>query len=455
MEKIFHSCMIAGTHSGVGKTTWSLALMALARKKGVMVQPFKAGPDYIDTAFHHEFCAPRKSRNLDLFLLSSEYVRGCFFDHSQNADLAIVEGVMGLYDGRKASSSESSSAELAKCLRLPVFLVLDGSMLASSAAAVVLGFKKMDPAVHLAGVFINKVNREGHYKWLKEAIEVKTGIPCFGYLPDDPDLSIPERHLGLTTAAEMPKVAEKNDKAVLWLETHFAWEKFINGCRSLPPGYRTVQKEQPVSCRVSVAYDEAFSFYYEDNFDLLRKAGAEVVFFSPLNDKQIPTNTDFLYLGGGFPEIYAARLSANYSMLESVRSFHETGGLIYGECGGFIYLTEAFVNSEDRKFPFAGLIPGTVRMTGSLQGFGYHEPAVLRDSFLFSAGTVLKSHEFHYSVWENGTTERALYRLGARFDGFADDNLIAGYQHLHFGSQPELITNIIQACGKKQRVYAN
>lgn len=441
--------MIAGTHSGAGKTTWTLALMALARKKGLSVQPFKAGPDYIDPGFHHKVCEPRKSRNLDLFLLSPENVRECYARNAGSADLAVVEGVMGLFDGKSPSTEQGSSAQLAKCLGIPVFLVIDGSGMASSAAAVSLGFKSFDPGVNIAGVLINRVNSERHFNWLKEAIESKTGLPCLGYLPRDPEFSIPERHLGLTTASETPGMLKKIEKAVLFLEAHLDWEKFLLACETkkpvIPAPYQAVRK--PV-CKIAAAYDPAFSFYYEDNFDLLREAGAEISFFSPMNNAELPPGRDLLYLGGGFPEIHAEKLSQNVRMLESIRKFHESGGLVYAECGGFIYLTEAFINSKDQKFPLVGLVTGVIRMADKLQNFGYKELTSLQDTFLFAKGTKLRSHEFHYSVWEDGDAARAVYQIGERREGFCGDRVIASYQHLHFGSAPELAANLVRACRK-------
>ncbi len=485
--------MIAGTHSSVGKTVWTLALMALAREKGFTVQPFKAGPDYIDPGFHHLICSPRKSRNLDLHLLSPKTVQDSFERNSGGADLSVVEGMMGLFDGKTISGKETSSAAIAKLLNLPVFLVLDGAGLATSAAAIVLGFQKFDPEINLAGVFINRVRTESHFSWLKKAIEEKTGVPCLGYLPPEEALSIPERHLGLKTALEENEIAGKIKKAVELLEPRFDWERFLviasplrfstgaaisgfeiasasgalprndkadvistssEGTRrnpgiSLPPN-GGIEMTGDSYCRIAVAYDAAFSFYYEDNFDLLREAGAEILFFSPLVDAELPANADLLYLGGGFPEIYAARLAANHSMKQAIRNFYQGGGFIYAECGGLIYLTGAFEDSAGTLHPLVDLIPGKIKMTNRLQNFGYQEPVALKDTFLFPAGAKLRSHEFHYSVWDCPAEIQPLYRIGQRLDGFAGERLLAGYQHLHFGSDPELAKRLVENCSSKK-----
>ncbi len=446
MAKPFHSCLVAGTHSGAGKTLWSLALMSLALKRGLDVQPFKAGPDYIDAGFHSLVCKPRKSRNLDLYLLPPGQVRHLFHKNAEGADLAVVEGVMGLFDGRTALSAEGSTAELARTLDLPVFLVLDAAQLATGAAAVVLGFQNFDPQVRLKGVFINRVNHEGHYQWLKQAIESKTGIPCLGYLPDDPALTIPERHLGLTTALEMPDIAARVRQAREFLELRFDWEKFLQAAQSVRPSARYMPLQPQAACRVAVAYDQAFSFYYEDNFDLLRGAGAEIVFFSPMKGETVPEGTHLLYLGGGFPEVHAEALAEKKNVLESIREFYASGGKIYAECGGFIYLTEGFTDSAGREYEFAGLVPGTIRMRNKLQNFGYHEIETAQDTFLCKSGVKLRSHEFHYSAWEvdaQAVRGKAAYKIGARLEGYADKRLMASYQHLHFASMPELITNLL------------
>ncbi len=455
----FSGCVIAGTHSGVGKTTWSLALMDLAQRKGWTVQPFKVGPDYIDPAFHHEICAPRKSRNLDLFLLSESYVKECFARHCKNADIAIVEGVMGLFDGKAAKGPSGSTAEMAKLLRLPVFLVIDGSGMATSAAALVLGFRDFDPELKLAGVLVNRVNSESHFNWLKKAIEEKTGVPCLGYLPREDSIKIPERHLGLTTALEATDKIQKVEKAAAFLETRLDWNAFVAACRmdrlrthSLLHSSEFDKKSSAI--KVGVAYDAAFSFYYEDNFDLLRQAGAELVFFSPLADARLPADLDLIYLGGGFPEIHAFALSQNEPMRRAIRQFYVEGGTLYAECGGLIYLSEGFIDKE-RECPFVGLIPGKVRMTSALQHFGYKEFKTRVSTFLFPADKTLRSHEFHHSIWEQEGPPAAVYEMAdGRQEGFAAERLLASYQHLHFGSDPSIVEDLMTHLSERRTVWS-
>ena len=517
LNPLFHACMIAGTHSGVGKTTVMFALEALARRKGLTVQPFKGGPDYIDPGFHH-MASMRKCRNLDLFLLSPETVKQTFARTSQDADLALVEGMMGLFDGKNAEG-EGSSAEIAKLLEIPVILVVDGSGLAGSAAAIVLGFQKLDPNVHLSGVIFNFVNHDGHFQYLKRAVESKPGVACLGFLPREKGIGIPERHLGLITAVENKSAAERISQAGALLEKHLDWEAFLR-CSSLratagwssggrPLGlpvpddrfgeeseaiqhvipapaeirrglanlcggkagiyqFRSIPEsinrgssppirhktrrfgddislamppcnDGKVAFRIGVARDEAFSFYYEDNFDLLREAGAELCFFSPLEDRQLPENLDLLYFGGGFPELYAERLSANQAMIEGVRRFYRDRGRIYAECGGLMFLAEFFCNAQGREYALAGLVPGKIRMTERLQNFGYKELETASKTFLFDPGKKLRSHEFHYSIWDGEGKYAPVYRIGNRAEGFVSERLIASYQHLHFGSDPEIL----------------
>ena len=299
----FRAAVIAGTHSSAGKTTWSLALMSFFQKKGLTVQPFKVGPDYIDPGFHHRACQPRKSRNLDHFFLSVDYLKRCFSKNSEGADLALTEGVMGLFDGRGTVSEEGSTAEMAKLLQLPVFLVVDGSGLARSAAALVKGFHDFDPKLRLAGVLLNQLGSERHFAWLRESIEKATGVPVLGWLPKDEGVSIPERHLGLRTVLEEKEIDEKLDRLGKVLEGKFDQEKFLNLCDRIRPEGKEVNKAVTVKkARIGIAYDKAFSFYYEDNFDLLREAGAELVFFSPLQDQMLPADLDAIYFGGDFPK---------------------------------------------------------------------------------------------------------------------------------------------------------
>lgn len=428
-----HAALIAGTHSGAGKTTWTLALSLLAKSKGLTVQPFKAGPDYIDIGFHNAVSS-RVSRNLDLFLLSENSIQESFRKNSADADFSVVEGVMGLFDGEDFKG-KSSSAEIAKRLGIPVFLIIDGSGMAASAAAIVMGFKTLDPEVRLAGVFFNRVNHESHYQHLKQAVEYRTQVPCFGYLPLETSIAIPERHLGLTSPLELSGLEKRLEKVRELASPLIDWAGFWNACEFSTEEFPKNQTPQSFSrpFHIAVAKDNAFSFYYEDNFDFLKEAGAKISFFSPLNDAQIP-RADLVYFGGGFPEVYTKTLSSNTEMLSAVRNYYRSGGWIYAECGGLMYLSHAFCSAEGLEFPLTGLIPGKTRMTNRLQHFGYHEIQAAPENFLFSPGEKGRSHEYHYSVWDEEGKHAPAYIIGERKEGYVGERIVASYQHLHFGT---------------------
>lgn len=456
-----YGCLVAGVHSSVGKTTWSLLLAMMARQAGWVVQPYKTGPDYIDTGHLSSACAPRSCRNLDSYLLGKEKIKETFYRNSLGADFVLAEGVMGLFDGKDILGQSASTAEMAKYLGLPVLLVLDGSKMAGSAAAIVLGFKNFDPELKIAGCLINRVNSAGHYERIRKAIETKTGIPCLGYLPANQDLQIPERHLGLVTAFERPLNLTGWDVAARAVRQNFDWDSFSIAVK-LPENFfeKTAGPEKiadspaghsaEIKIRIGIAKDAAFSFYYQDNLDLLAECGAELIPFSPLSDERVPDNTDLLYFGGGFPELYAARLSKNETMKAAVRKHYASGGFIFAECGGLMYLVETLTDGGGVLHPMAGLIPGQVRMTQGLQNFGYHECVVLKDNFLWPAGYPFRSHEFHHSVWDREGEANAFCRIGSRSEGFHSGRLIATYQHIHFGFDPDPIKSMIARlfCGR-------
>lgn len=461
-----YAFVVAGTHSGVGKTTATLILLAALHEKALIVQPFKVGPDYLDPGYHNLFSGGRKSRNLDSFLLSEESVRQCFHRNTLRADVAVVEGVMGMHDGSDVSGDEGSTAHIAKVLNLPLILVVDAQGMARSAGAVVLGFKQFDADARLMGVIFNRVSGAKHYEYLRRSLHPDWNVEPLGYIPEDPAIEIPERHLGLTSALEHPlahaffdqlrKASKSIDIQRLLELVPFESPTVCssNQDSKLPAGPpRTLAdpgfafdrpKEKKV--RIGVAYDEAFSFYYEDNFDLLRDAGAELIFFSPLYGNVLPPDLDALYLGGGFPEMFAPKLSRNLSMIESIQRVAEDKRLIYAECGGLIYLVEKFRDAKGRQYEMVGLIPGEVEMTTQLQSFGYKQIRTIRDTFLFHREENLRSHEFHYSRWiRSGESCERPYLIGDQEDGFWSYPVLASYQHLHFGTHPSLAARFVES----------
>ncbi len=431
--------VLAAPQSGSGKTTVAAALMRLLRERGLRVAPFKAGPDYIDPG-HHRAAAGRPSRNLDGWMLPHDTVRALFrraTTGERAADVAVVEGMMGLFDGRTGGGEEGSTAELAKLLRAPVVLVLDGGAMARTAAAIVQGIHNFDPDLPLAGVILNRMGGERHYEMCREAIQ-PLGVPVLGWLPMDPALAVPERHLGLLLAGEytmdFSRLAEQAAKT-LDVDGLLA---IARTARPLPDAHDPLPP--PVSQRravIGVARDAAFDFYYEDNLDLLRDLGAELRFFSPLDDPAPPEGAGALYLGGGYPELHAERLFVNLPMRRAIRAFADSGRPVYAECGGLMYLSEMLIDQAGTRHRMVGLVPATSAMRTRVT-LGYREAEALVDSPIAAAGDVVRGHEFHYSVLESGPDPSAYRRLGGtETEGFVTGpraNVLASYIHVHFAA---------------------
>jgi cobyrinic acid a,c-diamide synthase len=433
-------CLIAAPMTGSGKTTVTLGLLAALRQRGISVQPFKVGPDFIDPGLH-EIAAGVASHNLDGWMVSRESNRELFTMATQGRSAAVVEGVMGLFDGYDGLSNAGSTAEMAQWLDLPVILVVDAHGLGRSAAAIVHGLRTFDEDVKIAGVILNRIAGEGHYRILADAI---VNVPILGWLPQDTAIEIPERHLGLLTARET-NVAEQIhaigdfflkhiDFETLWLHIpvlHNDWPEAVDIPR-IPPARK----------RVALAIDPAFSFYYRANRLELERAGSEVLEFSPLSDRELP-ECEFLYIGGGYPELYRRELEQNVNMRRSVRRFIESGRPFYAECGGLMYLAKSI---EDSKM--VGILPTEILMTDHLVDFGYCEVTTRSDSILGPSGTKARGHQFHYSRSTNPSAD-PIYtvRQGTREygEGFRFENGIASYVHLHFLSNPALCRSMLQS----------
>jgi len=478
--------VIAGTHSGCGKTTITLGLMAALTKRGLKVQPFKAGPDFIDTGLHRLVTA-RHSRNLDIWMCGEKYVKECFHKYAANADISIIEGVMGMYDG------EYSTARLAGFLNLPVILVVDASGMAESAGAVVAGFrdwgfgisKKANPQPltpnPLAGIIFNRVASERHYERLKNSV---CDIKVLGYLPRELDFEIPHRHLGLTVAEENPVADENIERLADAVLEHIDVDKILNIAQQ---SSRAPEQQKNATAllrccstapKIAVAYDKAFCFYYEDNLDLLRGAGAEIVTFSPLSDNKIPEAVNALYIGGGYPELYAKELSQNTSMMESINNWALSGKPIYAECGGLMYLSKGIYDFDGKFFEMAGAFPFETEMKKGRAHLGYREILLNEDCILGKKGKKLRGHEFHYSeivkrqakpegtvpdlrMERGGVVESGLSPSARRVtidkvysvrnnhgefvnsSGYKFKNTLASYIHMHFGSSPEIVRNFL------------
>ncbi len=431
--------LVGGTGSGVGKTTVTLAILACLRKRGYVVQPYKGGPDFLDTT-HHSRIAGRTARNLDTWMLSAEANREVLRRAAQGADAVVVEGMMGLFDGKDGVTETGSSAEIAKILKLPVLLVLDCAKSARSVAAVVRGFESFDPDLPLAGLILNRVAGEHHYRLLESAIQAHCKTPILGWLPREPKIAIPERHLGLHAAAECE--ASIDNLAAL-AETHFNVDAILQLVCPLETTTTTaIAVEELPGLRIGVARDRAFSFYYEDNLDLLREQGAEIIPFSPIADRALPANLDALYFGGGYPELYAKELSENAPMFDAIRGFIGSGGYVYAECGGLLYLSQQLSTNDGSIYPMLGIMPLAMEMTGKLVDFGYVTVTLTQDCLLGPRGTTIRGHSFHYSRICSGSEIATSYQVefslaGKRqSEGFTCGKVLASYVHLHFGANP-------------------
>jgi cobyrinic acid a,c-diamide synthase len=452
----FKGIVIAGTHSGVGKTTVSLGLMAALRRRGLRVAPFKVGPDFIDPG-HHALAAGCASRNLDGWMLSREYNLAAFRGAAAGADVAVVEGVMGLFDGASGDSETGSTAEMAKWLDLPVLLVVDASGMGRSAAALVQGFARFDPAVRWAGVLFNNLGSPGHLAYLKDALGSNKEIPMLGGLVRDEAVALPERHLGLVTTEDHPLPADFLNRLADRLEAGVDLSRLladlhrieISASRQTP-----TLKAGAAPVRIGVAQDPAFCFYYPDNLELLAAAGAELVFFSPLSAAALPRRLDGIYFGGGYPELHAERLAANEGLRREIRARSREGMPIHAECGGFMYLCRELRLSDGRGYPMCGCFPFGTAMHPRLRRLGYRKARLTADTLLGPAGAVLRGHEFHYSDLQAGGAGEAqtVYAVSDRAgkegpgEGYRVHNTLGSYLHLHWGSRPESAGAFVAAC---------
>lgn len=451
------SIIIAGTHSGCGKTTVTLGLMAALRKKGLTVQPFKTGPDFIDAGLHR-LVTERQSRNLDLWMCGNDYVIDAFRKHTQDVDVAVIEGVMGMYDG------ESSTARLAEVLGVPVILVVDAYGMAESAGAVVKGFVEYGiphpecplghdatstplGGVKIGGVIFNRVASETHYERLKASVR---DVPVVGYLPRDLNFEIPHRHLGLMIAEEQPLAEESIRILADTMLAHVDVDQILTKTAHNRPRIGSNRKSSVVHktgliprFKIGVAYDQAFCFYYEDNLDLLRNAGADIIRFSPLADRAIPADVVALYLGGGYPELHAEALSKNFSMIAAIQAWSDAGKPLYAECGGLMYLCRNLHDFDGNVYPMVDVFPLETRMTQK-PTLGYREIVLNEDCILGSAGERCRGHEFHYSEIIDsalGTVYSLRDHRGHPLpsEGFRRKNTLASYIHVHFGSNRHIV----------------
>ncbi|MEE4362384.1 MAG: cobyrinate a,c-diamide synthase [Desulfotignum sp.] len=483
--------VIGATGSGTGKTTLTLAILAWLRARGMTVAPFKVGPDFIDPG-HHARIAGRTSYNLDSWMLSKAYNRRLFHEQSRGADLAVVEGAMGLFDGYDAITESGSTAQMAKWLDLPVLLVVSAKGKARSAAAVVKGFETFDPDLTLAGVVFTFTGSKRHYAYLKDAVEQTCTTPCLGHLPRNDAIVMPERHLGLTTAEEHVILPAVIDSLVSLVNQGLDMDRLI--ANLLDPAKRSesiknenmpkpgvgkeragletsaesqtaagsIAKSFSKTPRIAVARDKAFCFYYPDNLAMLENAGACLVFFSPLTDDSLPEDIDGLYLGGGYPELFADRLSQKPVLLSAVKIHSRQGMPIYGECGGFMFLCKAlWPKDHDQPVAMAGCFDLEVRMSGRLRSLGYREIFFAQDTVIGARGARVRGHEFHYSsvvsdkagLYDNVFDVTSRAGQDVQVQGYQIGQTLGSYLHVHFGSNPDIPRCFVENCRKfrKQR----
>ncbi|MEH1874243.1 cobyrinate a,c-diamide synthase [Nostoc sp.] len=481
--------VIAGERSGVGKTTVTLTLLASLRRRDRLVQSFKVGPDYIDPMFHQHVTG-RPCRNLDPVLTSEDYVQQCFVRHSQLSEYALVEGVMGLFDGisslvisptlregvRVASRREApmsfandqgqrtndkgqisdfaSTAHIARLLDLPVVLVIDCSRLSGSVAAIAHGYRSFDPRIKIAGVVLNRVGSDRHLSLLKDSLE-PLQLPILGVLRRQDNITIPDRHLGLVPTAELPELNALINRLADLGDTCFDWQHLLPLLKSKPLPHPPHPPHPPSSTvKIAVARDRAFNFYYQDNLDLLQQLGAELVFWSPLEDAAIPKDVQGMYFGGGFPEVFAQQLAENTNVRDAVKTAILQGMPTIAECGGLMYLSEQIIDFEGKSWSMAGVLPTSAVMGGRLT-LGYRRAVALQNNLLVKANTTVYGHEFHRSHLTLTPTQ-PLFET-SRYD--CDENMgcegwglpanvHASYVHLHWGESREIPQQFLQECRK-------
>lgn len=455
--------VIAGTGSGVGKTSLALGLARELARTGLRVQTFKVGPDFLDPTYL-TIASGRTCYNLDGWMTSREYVRQLFAQATADADIALIEGVMGMFDGASTATLEGSTAEIAGWLDAPVLLVVNGHGAARSMAATVMGFSQFEPSVRVSGVIANQVGSQRHRDWLAESLAAARLCPLVGSIPRDGLPTLPSRHLGLVTAdAEnlaLPILEQLADAC----RAHVEMPRLLDLARSAAPleveaSLVSKSMNQKTRAAVGIARDEAFHFYYPDNLEVLAEAGVEWKPFSPLHDRELPVGLDGLYFGGGYPELYAAPLAENTSMLAAVRQFANEGGSIYAECGGLMYLGRSLATLDGKRHAMVDILPVDTAMLARRKSLGYAEAVMAADTLWGSAGQVCRGHEFHYSeITDDRTTScgwQPAYtvqrpRAASSLEGFLRGNILASYIHLHWASRPNTIDHFLSHFGISQ-----
>lgn len=431
--------MISSNSSGGGKTTATLGLMRAFMKRGNEVQGYKVGPDYIDSAFHSRITG-KTSRNLDIYLMGEEGVKASF--SRGEGDLGIVEGVMGLYDG-KGIDSKYSSAHVARLLNLPIVLIISPKAQCATLCAEINGMINFENA-NIKGIILNNIS-ESYFKLLKAAIEYNCKIKVFGYIPKEEKLKLGSRHLGLIQSSEIDDLEEKIELCSELIEKHVDLDSLLENFTEVQK-YKDEFHIENKGLNIAVAYDKAFSFYYKENLELLEEAG-KITYFSPLKDKKLPENTDFIYIGGGYPEVFIEELSNNKELIQDIKDKLQNGVRCYAECGGLMYLTELIETKEA-----VGFFSGKSIMTTKLQNFGYADIAIDKENNILPKGIKISCHEFHKSYIDS--SEEKIYKLSkTMYDGtikdwtcgYVKNNTLGGYAHVHFFGNMEFLKHLLDS----------
>ena len=441
--------LIGGVSSGVGKTTFTVGLCRALMRRGLTVQIFKCGPDYLDPSYHRK-ASGAVVHNLDSWLMGAEAVRTTFARNAQHADISLIEGVMGLFDGASPTDLSGSSAEVAGLVGAPIVLLCDASGMARSLSAVVKGFCSFEPGIAPRAVIANRIGSEGHLSLLQRA--QLTQAPVLGGLRKREAIGFSERHLGLVAAQE----GDHEASFEAWadeVEAHCDVTALLALARSAPalsvPAPRIEGPESTARCRIGIARDAAFHFYYDENLRLLEAAGAELVELSPIHDRALP-DVDGVYIGGGYPELHAEALAANHAMRDALRAHARAGKPIYGECGGLMYMTDAITDLRGQTHAMLGLIPGTAVMQTKLQALGYVEVSTRAASPLGAAGTRYRGHQFRYSILEGATPSRLQLTVNRtradQLEGYGAQNILGSYVHAHWASNPAIAEAFVHAC---------
>ncbi len=463
--------IIAGERSGVGKTTITLAILSWLTNHQKKVQSFKVGPDYIDPLFH-SFITGKPCRNLDPILTSPEYVQWCFAHHSQSAEISLIEGVMGLFDGLPINnqSDSASTAHIAKLLNVPVVLIIDCSRLSISVGAIASGYANFNTKVKIVGIILNKVGSDKHLAYLKEGLK-SLSIPIMGVIYRQQNIELPSRHLGLIPAGEINSHRKVFQQLKDLAEVSFRWDLLMpyldNAKISIDNNDKSYFQlfsdknsfnlpTHKINIKIAIAYDKAFNFYYQDNLDILNQIGAEIIFFSPLTDHKLPEDIAGIYLGGGFPEIFAEQLADNISLKMALQEKINNQIPIYAECGGMMYLSQSIQDFEGKEWEMVGILPNKVIMSNKLT-LGYRQARVLENSCFANQGTLLWGHEFHRAKNINNSHPALLeikdmyQQKITAYQGWQSQHIFASYLHLHFANFVPQVQLFWQQCFKYQQ----